>query len=211
MKIGTLEAEQRARLDKLISKYSSIFDRPKKWGANIRVQHQIELKPDTVPFRTTPRRVPPLQQKSLDDRIEDLLKRGIILSLQVPGLRRSCSSRRRTDPGVFALTSASLTTRRRRQHTLYSVLILLSTEWLTRTSSRPSISRKDIFSSNCKRKISKRLLLQYPTDTTNSYSFLLPDERACDFSTRHGRSIPRRTLQVLDRLSRRYYYLFRDI
>jgi hypothetical protein len=78
LKIGQLLAEQRARLDALISRFDPLFQEPKKWGANIRVQHQINLKPGTQPVRTAPRRVPPLQQNSLDTQISELLKQGII-------------------------------------------------------------------------------------------------------------------------------------
>ncbi len=84
LKIGNLTTEQRAKLDHLIGRFAPIFEDPKKWGANIRVQHQIKLKPGTQPIRIPPRRVPLAQQPSLDSEINELLKKGIICKSTSP-------------------------------------------------------------------------------------------------------------------------------
>lgn len=84
LKIGKLMAEQRARLDLLLALYASLFQDPKKWGANIRVQHQINLQPGTQPVRMAPRRVPLQQMDSLDAQINELLQKGIIRKSSSP-------------------------------------------------------------------------------------------------------------------------------
>jgi hypothetical protein len=78
LSIGKINAEQRARLDLLLAANSHLFTKPKTWGANIRINHQVKLKPGTAPFKAAHRRVPPAHQKTLDEQIGEMLRQGII-------------------------------------------------------------------------------------------------------------------------------------